>query len=156
MLNRHHHLAALCIGVMIGSAHADEGKRAPRVPLSPQYRQECSDCHVPFAPRLLPAASWQRLMSNLPNHFGTDASIDPASAREITNWLTANAGTSKRTREAPPDDRITKAPWFIREHREISVATWQMPTVKTPSNCAACHTQADQGDFNEHNVKIPR
>jgi hypothetical protein len=27
---------------------------------------------------MLPAASWQRLMGNLPRHFGTDASLDAA------------------------------------------------------------------------------
>ena len=27
---------------------------------------------------------------------------------------------------------------------------------KYPQECAACHTQADQGNFNEHDVRIPR
>ena len=44
----------------------------------------------------------------------------------------------------------------MREHDEVPAATWKLPAVKSAANCAACHTQADQGDFNEHNVRIPR
>ena len=32
---------------------------------------------------MLPAASWQRLMNNLPRHHGSDASLDPATAFRI-------------------------------------------------------------------------
>jgi mono/diheme cytochrome c family protein len=28
--------------------------------------------------------------------------------------------------------------------------------VKSAANCIACHTQADQGNFDEHTVRIPR
>ena len=38
----------------------------------------------------------------------------------------------------------------------LPAATWQRPAVKSASNCAACHTRADQGDFDEHTVRIPR
>ena len=73
----------------------------------------------PIPPGLLPAASWQRLIDNLPRHFGTDASLDAATAKELSTWLAAHAGTDKRAREAPPEDRITRSAWFIREHDEV-------------------------------------
>lgn len=129
---------------------------APRVPLLPQYQQECAACHVAFPPGLLPVASWQKLMANLPHHYGTDASLDAVTARELSTWLAAHAGSSRRVRDAPPDDRITRSAWFTREHDEVSAATWKLPAVKSASNCAACHTQADQGDFSERSVRIPR
>ncbi|MEK8050887.1 diheme cytochrome c [Ideonella sp. DXS22W] len=141
-----------------GAARADESRSAA-VPLLPAYKQECSACHVAYPPGLLPAASWQRLMTNLPCHFGTDASVDAATLKELSGWLSANAGTAKRVRRdptPPPDDRITRSAWFQREHREVSAATWKLAAVKSPSNCAACHTRADQGSFNEHDIRIPR
>ncbi|MEO8159489.1 MAG: diheme cytochrome c [Betaproteobacteria bacterium] len=138
------------------AAMADDDKRAVRVPLLPKYQQECAACHTAYPPGMLPAASWQRLMNNLPRHFGTDASLDPVTVKELSTWLTAHAGNYKRVSEAPPEDRITRSPWFIREHGEVSAATWKLPAVKSAANCAACHTQADRGDFNEHNVRIPR
>ncbi|MDE2607481.1 MAG: diheme cytochrome c [Burkholderiales bacterium] len=147
--------AAVVAGVALPAFAESEG-RASGVPLLPKYRSECSACHVAYPPGLLPAASWERLMRNLPQHFGTDASLDPASVKEISQWLVANAGTGKRGREEPPQDRITRSAWFQREHREVPAATWKLPTVKSPANCAACHTTAEQGIFDEHHVRIPR
>lgn len=144
--------AVLCLG---GTAMADD-HRAAKVPLLPTYQQECSGCHVAFPPGMLPAASWNRLMNNLPRHYGTDASLDAATVKQLDTWLTANAGTYKRVREVPPDDRITRSSWFVRKHDEVSASTWKLPAVKNAANCSACHTQADQGTFNEHDVRIPR
>lgn len=138
------------------AAMADDDKRSRRVPLLPQYQQECAACHTAYPPGMLPAASWQRVMNNLSRHYGTDASLDAATAQEISTWLAANAGTYKRAHGQPPGDRITRSTWFMREHDEVPAATWRLPAVKSAANCAACHTRSDQGDFNEHNVRIPR
>jgi len=126
------------------------------VALLPTYKQECAACHVAFPPGMLPRDSWQRLLDNLPRHYGTDASLDPATVNELATWLGANAGTYRRVHEAPPEDRITRSAWFIRKHHEVPAAAWQRPAVKSAANCTACHAQADQGDFNEHRVRIPR
>ena len=138
------------------AAIADDDKRTPRVPLLPQYQQECAACHIAYPPGMLPAASWRRLMDNLPRHYGTDASLDPETVKQLTAWLTAHAGTGKRTREEPAEDRITRSAWFIHEHDEVPAATWKLPAVKSASNCIACHTRADQGDFNERFIRVPR
>jgi hypothetical protein len=122
----------------------------------PKYRQECGGCHVAYPPALLPAASWQRLLGHLPQHFGSDASLDEATLKELSGWLQAHAGTSRRAVQVPPQDRITRSAWFLHEHAELPPATWKLPTVRSPANCTACHAQADQGDFNEHRVRIPR
>ena len=133
-----------------------QGKRGARAPLLPQYAQECGSCHVPFAPRLLPAASWSELMGGLSRHFGTDASLDAATTSAIASWLEANAGTGKRASAPPPANRITRSAWFLHEHDEIAPQVWQRPSIRSPSNCAACHAGAEQGAFNEHDVRIPR
>ena len=135
---------------------ADDDRRAAPRAAAAEVPAGVRACHVAYPPGMLPAASWQRMITNLPRHFGTDASLDAASAKELSAWLAANAGTCKRVREAPPEDRITRSAWFARKHDEVPAATWKLPTVKSPANCSACHAQADQGDFNEHNVRIPR
>jgi hypothetical protein len=132
-----------------------EGKRA-RVALLPQYAQECGSCHVPFAPRLLPAASWRAIVGGLDKHFGTDASLDAPTAKAIGAWLEANAGTGKRAASMPPENRITRSAWFLHEHDEIAPSTWRLPSVQKPSNCGACHAGVAQGAFDEHDVRIPR
>lgn len=132
----------------------DHGARA--VPLLPSYQDECGTCHAPYPPGLLPAPSWQRVMGALSRHYGTDASLDAATAKQLSSWLAANAGASRRSGEAPPQDRITLSAWFTREHDEVPAATWRSAAVKSPANCGACHTQANQGDFDEHRIRIPR
>ncbi len=152
-----HALCAVLAILAAGPAFADGGKHGMRAPLlPPQYRQECGACHVAYPPALLPGASWQRLMANLQRHFGTDASTDAAAVEELSTWLAANAGGYKRVREPPPEDRITRSAWFVRKHDEIAAATWKSPAVKSAANCNACHARADQGEFNEHDVRIPR
>ncbi len=147
-------LAAALLLACAPRVQADEG--GARVPVLPLYQQECSACHVAYPARGLPAASWQRLMGNLPRHFGTDASLDAASLREISGWLQTHAATGQRASDQPADDRLTRTRWFVREHDEISPAVWRRASIGKASNCAACHTQAAQGRFSEHDVRIPK
>jgi len=137
-------------------ASADGDSRAAKLPLLPSYKAEFAACHIAYPPGLLPAAAWQRLMTQLPHHFGTDASLDAATVASLSTWLTANAAQGRRASPPPAEDRITRSAWFMREHDEVPAATWKRASIKSASNCMACHAGADRGDFNEHNVRIPR
>jgi hypothetical protein len=105
---------------------------------------------------MLPAASWQRLLATLPRHFGTDASLDPATTQSLSAWLQGPATGSRRAGASPPQDRITRSPWFLREHDEVPAGAWTRAAVKSAAQCGACHTRADQGDYSERNIRIPR
>jgi len=120
------------------------------------WQAECSACHMAYPPSMLPASSWKAMMSDLPNHFGTDASLDEATIQEIMPLLEGFAAKEPNPAPEKPVLRITETRWFIRQHDEISDRTWNNPKVKSASNCMACHTQADKGNFDEDNVRIPR
>jgi hypothetical protein len=139
-----------------GRGDEHRGEQRSAVALTPAYQQECGACHVAFPPGLLPAASWQRVMGSLPKHYGVDASLDAGTEKSLTTWLSSNAGSGKRAAEAPPQDRITLGRWFVREHDEVPARIWKLAAVKSAANCAACHTQAEQGDYRERNIRIPR
>ncbi len=140
----------------LASAWADGDRHGRSIPLTPLYQQECGACHTAYAPGLLPASSWQGIMKGLSRHYGSDATMDPASTRQIADWLQANAGAGRRTSQArPPEDRITRSDWFLREHRHIPPAAWAHRSVGSAANCAACHTDADQGRFSEHRLRVP-
>ena len=136
-------------------AHADRDDRI-RIGNSPLYQQECAACHLAYPPALLPAQSWERIMTNLSDHFGTDASLDVQTTQDISRWLQDNSEGHKAARSSPPQDRITQSRWFKHEHDEIAPDVWLRPKIKSASNCMACHTSADRGDFDEDNVRIPR
>ncbi|CAN5648849.1 hypothetical protein BH11PSE7_BH11PSE7_37900 [soil metagenome] len=145
--------------VMFGLAAGGAAQAAPAAGTvagaAAVYAQECASCHTAYPAGMLPARSWERVMNGLEKHFGTDASVDAATVRQLSGWLQANAGTYKRVAEEPPQDRITRSAWFLRKHHEIDPSVWKAASVKTAANCAACHTQADQGNFSERQLKVP-
>ncbi|MEN9501034.1 MAG: hypothetical protein RI964_319 [Pseudomonadota bacterium] len=123
-----------------------------------KWQSECSACHMAYPPGMLPAASWKEMMGTLDKHFGSDASLDDATVAEILPFLEQNAMQERNV--SPTTDkpvlRITETSWFTRQHDEISASTWQRPSIKSASNCMACHTAADKGNFDEDNVRIPK
>ena len=139
---------------LFGSAHAD-GRIGTPANAPPAYAQECAPCHMAYPPGMLPAGSWQRMLSGLDKHYGADASLDTATTQQLVAWLRANAGTTKRVREEPPQDRITRTAWFERKHRQIQPAVWNLASVKSAANCAACHTGAERGNFDGDNIRLP-
>jgi len=158
-------LCALMLGLLVSAstfAESDHGggenRGKPLLPAksNPVWKQECGACHLAYPPGLLAAESWRKVMSRLDQHFGTDAALTPRENRTITDFLVQNASSRWRAPGAPL--RISETAWFKRKHdgHEISPAVWKRPSIKSPANCAACHPGADQGDFEEHRVRIPR
>jgi len=122
------------------------------------YKAECTSCHIAYPPQLMSAPAWRTLMSTLDKHFGTDASLDPKAAIEIGQYLQKNASTRRTDPPAPSKEtpRITTSAWFVKEHRKVTDTVWKSKAVGSASNCAACHTRADQGDFSERTLRLPR
>lgn len=110
-------------------------------------RKECGECHLAFQPALLPAESWRRMMANLSDHFGDNATLPPDKAKAIEAYLVANARNGWRDSAAAA--RITETRWFVHEHRKIPERVWTRPDILTLSNCAACHKGAEQGLYDD-------
>lgn len=162
----------LCLGMTLAHAHdddddedrhqkhehhqhtQDESDRHAYTLNNPRLKEECGSCHIVYPPKMLPAASWREIMNHLDKHFGTDASLDVAVQRELSELLQNEAGGDVVS--AKPVLRISDTHWFQSEHHEVSARTWRNPKVKSASNCGACHTYADEGRFGEHEVRVPR
>jgi hypothetical protein len=150
-----------------GEARGDSGgdDLMPRL-AHKNWQQECASCHLAYSPALLPRASWQRVMGGLEQHFGENASLDPATQADILRFLEANAadsGTSRmgdkvmqRMDRNTAPLRITETRWFVKKHDEVPRATWTRKSVGSAANCAACHRQAEKGVFDEDTVRIPK
>ena len=147
-------LAFVALATSLATFSTDALASTPLI--SPKYQTECAACHIAYPPGMLPAASWHRLIGGLDKHFGVDASLDAAGTTEIEEWLKAHAGSYRHVHEEPPQDRISKSKWFIRQHDEVSAAVWKRKAVGSPSNCGACHGEAAKGHFNEDDVHIPK
>jgi len=134
--------------------------------ISEPYTNECSSCHMAYPPGLLPAGSWQKIMSGLDSHFGDNAELDSESLKLISEFLISNSADNSsyrrsrkiirglNTKDAPI--RISELPYIKREHHEIPDKMIKYnPEVNSLSNCSACHAEAKKGLFDEHSVRIP-
>lgn len=130
------------------------------------YQQECGACHFPYQPGLLPARSWEKILADLEDHFGEDASLDPAVVAGLKDYAISHAADNtdyRRSRtiarslghnEVPP--RITEMRYFKHEHREIPRRmVSDNDRVRSLSNCNSCHTTAARGNYSERGINIP-
>jgi len=149
-----------------GEARGDGGDDVmPRL-THKAWQQECASCHIAYAPSFLPKASWRKMMGGLDQHFGDNASLDPATQADILKFLEAHAADSGNSRMGRrvmqgmdaqnPPLRITETRWFVRKHDEVPRTTWSRKSIGSPANCAACHHQAEQGNFDEDAIRIPK
>jgi hypothetical protein len=163
-------LLTLCSFIFADDDYGYFSKNKPGVkPVNNElYMNECASCHFGYQPGLLPKKSWHKLMTNLSDHFGTDASLEKEDYDKIYNYIMENSAEKameyKRSRRmvnslagyASEDIiAITKVPYFIRKHREIPKRLIVQDKVKTLSNCTACHTTVQKGIYNERAIKIP-
>ncbi len=144
-------VAALAVAASVSTVTPATSASNAFVVTNAATKTECSACHVAYAPGFLPKRSWQAIMSDLGNHFGEDASLDPATTKEITNYLMATAPQDIRGVSATSVPlRITKMTWFTRQHgqRAIDYAK-SRANIGTISNCTGCHRGAERGIFGD-------
>jgi len=133
---------------------------------NPIYKEECGSCHMAYSAGLLPAASWQKMMQSLDDHFGDNAELDADVNKALTEYLLTNAAdrsdyrrSRKMMKTIDPNRvplRITETPYFRHEHDEIpNRMVAGNKEVNSFSNCNVCHAKAEQGLFDEDHVRIP-
>ena len=129
------------------------------------YKKECASCHFAYQPGLLPSSSWKYIMSNLENHYGSDASLDEADANKILEYLVANASERANYKKSMKITRslqsgvvytsLTQIPYLQRKHRKIPQNLIQQKEVKSLARCTACHKEAENGIYDDKTVFIP-
>lgn len=133
---------------------------------NPLYRDECGACHFAYQPGLLPARSWEAIMTNLDDHFGENAELDAATQDELTRYLVQYAadrddygrsrGFAASVARGDAPLRVTETRYFRGKHDEVPLRLVEgNPDVGSFSNCAACHQGAAEGSYDEHQVRIP-
>lgn len=149
-----------------GMGGEEDGRRKLPVVSNAKWKAECSSCHMAYHPGLLPERSWKKMMAGLDKHFGENAALDPPTRAEIEQFLISNSADRVDNRrsqritqsiaanEAPL--RISETAYFKGKHDEISAATFKRKSIGSASNCIACHKGAEQGNFSESLVRIPR
>ena len=159
-------LLVLCfLGTTAGAASISRVEVAT-LETSKPYEQACASCHMLYAPNMLPARSWRKLMSSLNNHFGDNAEVTTAVNTEVTAYLMRNAAENDKRRYAKSmlgllkDDEtpnsISDTQYFKLMHDAVKPRMISgNPDVRSFARCEACHSQAQQGKFNRIEAIIP-
>ncbi|RXI26486.1 diheme cytochrome c [Aliarcobacter trophiarum] len=129
------------------------------------YKKECGSCHFAYPAGLLPSSSWNKMMLNLSDHFGDDASVDDKTFQTLSSYLNMNSAEKamqyKRSKKivknlkGTTSDTISKMPYMKKKHEEIKENLITQKEVKGLFNCTACHQNAEKGVFSDDDVKIP-
>jgi len=130
------------------------------------YANECGSCHMAYQPGLMVENSWKKIMGNLSNHFKVDASLDKKDTMTLTAYLVKNSSDkssaylsrkiTKYTNSNQVPLRITQGDFFRSYHDEVSSRVFKRKSIGSASNCAACHTTANRGLYDDDYVRIPR
>ena len=132
---------------------------------NPTYKEECGACHFAYQPELLPEASWMKILTNLDDHFGESIELDDDSRKAISDYLKSNSAEYSSAKRAVKimrslrnhvPMRITDTPYIREKHHEISPNVFKRESIGSLSNCSACHTTAENGIYEDDNVKIPK
>ena len=115
--------AALFVTSMFFAAATVRAETFPVVD-NQTVRTECGDCHMVFPPQTLPKALWKKIIGNMSDHFGEDASgLEPNVLAEITAYHVKNASdvsnvrAAKKWRSNAHFTRIISAPRFKAKHQ---------------------------------------
>jgi len=130
------------------------------------YIKECGSCHFPYQAGLLPSNAWNKMMTNLENHFNSDASLNEADLQTLTKYLNDNSAEKnmqyKRSNRIVSSldknqipDSISTTPYMIKKHEDIRKDLITQNEVKGLFNCMACHKTADKGIYGERDINIP-
>lgn len=159
----HKRLLAAAVLITVASMPAGAEDAFPPID-NATVKTECGACHMLYQPQMLPKRSWQAIVDGLAKHFGEDASLPPAKAAEVLAYLVANAADTGRAGNkfltglatAATPLRIAETPYWLRKHREVRPEIWKRASVGGMGNCKACHQGAATGDYDEHQVRIPK
>lgn len=163
MLNRFAFvLVATLLGLSATGASAIDPGERPYTVQDEITRSECGDCHMVFPPNRLTMGGWKKIMADLGNHFGEDASLDDASAKHIEAYLVSKAINARDTtpsrmmmkqwkKKGLVDPiRITETPGWTRHHKTKKYRLMSEDVgYKAGSNCIICHKHAERGMYEE-------
>ncbi len=142
----------------------DHNNKYLRPVKNPVYEEECGACHFVYQPELLPSASWIQILANLDDHFLEVVELDDDSRKTIVGYLKLNSAEYSSAKRAVKimrslrnqvPLRITEIPYIKEKHHELNPEIFKRESIGSLSNCIACHTTAEDGIYDDDNVKIP-
>ncbi|WP_170126750.1 cytochrome b/b6 domain-containing protein [Helicobacter brantae] len=125
------------------------------------YQKECGSCHIAYAPYLLPKEAWGKMMSDLENHFGDDASVESDTQKELAQFLEDNSQRDTYIADRLSKERgdylaFSQTQLFAKIHKKIPQKVFKSKEIKSRANCQSCHKDAERGYFQKSRIDFSK
>lgn len=127
------------------------------------YKKECGSCHIAYTPYLLPVNAWEKMMGDLENHFGDDASLDEEDRVQILSFLSKYSlehfdtkFKAKSKKEDIGKIAISKYIFYQKAHRKIPQEVFSSKEIKSKANCQNCHKDVENGTFSKLKIDFAK
>lgn len=105
------------------------------------YLQSCSGCHIPIPPAVLPTKTWQTILENPRNHYGTQLE-GIVRFNQVLMWqYLKNYSRPLLPNENEPKF-MAQSRYFFALHPQVD-----LPSPVSHRSCLQCHTGAQNFDY---------
>ncbi|PHV61512.1 dihem cytochrome c family protein [Cyanobacterium aponinum IPPAS B-1201] len=109
------------------------------------YLENCSTCHIPIPPAVLPSETWQTILENPGNHYGVR--IDGiVRFTQVLMWQYLQQYSRQLLKDEPRPKFIAQSRYFFALHPDI-----KFTTPVTHNTCIECHNRAIEFDYSVTN-----
>lgn len=105
------------------------------------YLENCSSCHIPIPPAILPTETWKTILENPLNHYGTKIEGIVRFTQVLMWEYVSNYSRQLLVNEVKPD-YIAQSRYFFALHPQVD-----LPNPVTHFTCIECHPSAKDFDY---------
>jgi hypothetical protein len=137
-------------------------------PVDKSLEEGCVDCHFVYQAEFLPERSWIKMFEEgeLKDHFGKEVLLSKDLKENLLQYYVENSSDRENSKaqkkingSIQPDStplRVSKVPYIWSKHDDLKEEMFlKNEKVKSYANCVACHRDAEKGEFEEDEVKVP-
>lgn len=131
---------------------------------NPQFAKECSECHTLMSPTFMTKSMWKIALENKKEHFKKDLTKDVPHFESIKEYILKNSAETSETEIAQGvikstigkfKYRITRTKYWKDIHRKIPRSAYKKESIKSKSNCAACHMNFGKTNYiNDEDISL--
>lgn len=104
------------------------------------YLQNCSTCHVPLPPAVMPTQTWRDVLPDS-QHYGAQITpIRPPYLQIVWNYISVYSRPTQKEESVPY--RLAQSRYFKALHPKV-----EFTEPVTANSCAACHPKAALFDY---------
>jgi hypothetical protein len=100
------------------------------------YLENCSTCHIPIPPAVLPTETWETILENPYDHYGTKIESLVRFTQVLMWEYLSNYSRQLLVNETKPK-YIAQSRYFFALHPQV-----KLPNPITHRSCIECHPQA--------------